>query len=967
MSPMSVQLWQTDSACPGILTAVFKAMAQNPEPGRQTLKRKAKFAPRVPYRYQKLHKAAMTTCSKAPDDQPSLGYLSPQEVVCINQYIELMVVPQSRPAPLDMLAAGEKHEGLKTEEESTGLSSIGIEDFFSPRPGEQQAAKIVVALGVAGVGKTTLVHQLVHAWVAGKISRRFAFVFLFRFQELNLMEEELSLARLIAEKHKHLKQGTVKEILQRPVSVLLIFDGLDQYKHSLDFSLPCSDPDRAVPIPSLVASLMSGTLLSGSSVLLTARPAADLSGAKVDRYVEVLGFRDLQRRAYFDQFFKDTQLAARAFQQVEKSDGLYTLCYNPFFCWMACSVLQKETDASECRLETISQLLSNFVACLARGEGAPRDLFLKLGRMAYHGMCNGIRVFPLEQLAAFELPSVPASPLLSAFLQREAGGEHAVVTFLHPVIQEFLVACSCFLEPLGNIGEVLEKLSSRDRQAEFLDLFLAGLSCPSVRKPLETLLGEFESEPLQKTLNWLKFSPQQAQRSWSREQYLRHFHLLYESQSESLIQEVFGKPASLSATYARISLLDSSAIAYIVGRCGDLENLQLSYSHLTENVTRRLLQAFSCSQNIRLSQCQITAESCAHLASALRSGKTSDLDLTYNSSLGDLGAKRLSVGLKDPNCKLRTLRMGSCGLTAESCADLASALGSGSSELRELELRGNDLEDEGLIRLSAGLRDPGCKLQSLRLDMCELTGECGQALASALRASHSALRTLHLEKNELGDTGMKCLTTALEDPNCKLEHLFLHDCCLTTACCEGLVAALHSKACRLTELDLSVNELHDSGMSQLCGALRHHSCKLEKLRLARCELTSGCCEELAAVLCCRSSRLRELELGVNELKDEGAKVLWEALKDPLCKLEHLGMELTNLTDACVGELSTALSLNRSLTYIELKNNTMTDASVPTIIKMIRDSPTLQKINVRYNEFSEEALMEMDNSGCDIEY
>ncbi|KAL0185253.1 hypothetical protein M9458_020950, partial [Cirrhinus mrigala] len=55
-----------------------------------------------------------------------------------------------------------------------------------------------------------------------------------------------------------------------------------------------------------------------------------------------------------------------------------------------------------------------------------------------------------------------------------------------------------------------------------------------------------------------------------------------------------------------------------------------------------------------------------------------------------------------------------CGVTDEGCAALASALRSNPSHLRELDLSRNKIGDSGLTLLSAILKDPRCKLDTLR-------------------------------------------------------------------------------------------------------------------------------------------------------------------------------------------------------------------------------------------------------------
>ncbi len=60
-------------------------------------------------------------------------------------------------------------------------------------------------------------------------------------------------------------------------------------------------------------------------------------------------------------------------------------------------------------------------------------------------------------------------------------------------------------------------------------------------------------------------------------------------------------------------------------------------------------------------------------------------------------------------------RLYGCNLTAQSCESLSSALQSSNSRLRELDLSNNDLQDSGVKLLSDGLKR-NCKLEILRSD-----------------------------------------------------------------------------------------------------------------------------------------------------------------------------------------------------------------------------------------------------------
>ncbi|XDV33176.1 hypothetical protein PO909_003708, partial [Leuciscus waleckii] len=121
------------------------------------------------------------------------------------------------------------------------------------------------------------------------------------------------------------------------------------------------------------------------------------------------------------------------------------------------------------------------------------------------------------------------------------------------------------------------------------------------------------------------------------------------------------------------------------------------------------------SQLLRLRECGVTDEGCAALASALRSNPSHlrYLHLSYN-NIGDSGVKLFSAVLANPHCKLEILGLLSeCGVTDEGCAALASALRSNPSHLRQLNLSGNNIGDSGVKLLKDLEDDPHYKLETL--------------------------------------------------------------------------------------------------------------------------------------------------------------------------------------------------------------------------------------------------------------
>ncbi|XP_039100071.1 NACHT, LRR and PYD domains-containing protein 12 isoform X2 [Hyaena hyaena] len=232
-------------------------------------------------------------------------------------------------------------------------------------------------------------------------------------------------------------------------------------------------------------------------------------------------------------------------------------------------------------------------------------------------------------------------------------------------------------------------------------------------------------------------------------------------------------------------------------------------------------------QALRLRKCQLEASACQEIASVLSTSRhLVELDLAGN-PLEDLGLRFLCQGLRHPVCRLRILWLKICHLTAAACEDLASVL-SVNQSLMELDLSLNDLGDPGVLLLCDGLRHPQCRLLTLRLGICRLGSAACEGLGAVLQVNPH-LQELDLSFNDLGDGGMWPLCEGLGHPTCRLQKL-LDSCGLTAKACEDLASALGVSQ-TLTELYLTNNALGNSGVRLLCKGLSPPGCKLRVLWL----------------------------------------------------------------------------------------------------------------------------------------
>ncbi|XP_062389438.1 NACHT, LRR and PYD domains-containing protein 12-like [Sardina pilchardus] len=145
-----------------------------------------------------------------------------------------------------------------------------------------------------------------------------------------------------------------------------------------------------------------------------------------------------------------------------------------------------------------------------------------------------------------------------------------------------------------------------------------------------------------------------------------------------------------------------------------LRELDMSDSELQDCGGELLHQPLNEDCKVRLTRCKLKHSSYEAVVSVLQSyhSQLSEVDM----SGCDLQAseEKLLTCLRNSNCHLEKLRLNLCHLSKASCEMMASVLQSASSQLRELDMSNNDLQDEGVELLCAGLRDPQCKLDTLR-------------------------------------------------------------------------------------------------------------------------------------------------------------------------------------------------------------------------------------------------------------
>ncbi|CAH3135581.1 unnamed protein product, partial [Pocillopora meandrina] len=661
--------------------------------------------------------------------------------------------------------------------------------------------KKVLIVGRPGIGKTLCCSKVLRDWAFNKVFHKtpdaklhFDATFFIKFRAFNAAAD-LSLRELLTlSEHspsKHMDDEVWNYVLENPQKVLLVFDGIDEFKQNSKIGEENFDPkfrnhvDEKMPLSALYEKLASGKLLNGAAVLTTTRPTAlsCIERLSFDKVFEILGFSSEQVEKYVTKFAEEDKHAGETiWRHIGGNRNILSLCYIPASCFIICSSLFQMVKFYGSKSLSLPTKLTdiykkavkifylghneefrgkNFTREDFESDDLPPEVekkFEKLEKMAFEGIKEGRLVFGGNEVRGME-----DSALFHRLLDREtvALKREQQFCFIHLTMQEFFAA-----RHLANMSETelrnFVSMNIEDGKWQLVFQFLAGLMNEKEKLPSEIItdLLPVETEEKESEFNdeeWPEDTEPSKVMHWPTE-YKKHLAVtLFKCVTES--------------------------------------------SEMEEIVQRKLQQINFISVNFV--RCQLTPVDCASLVSVITNvQQISHLDLAYN-NFGLLG-----------------------------CFEICKLLKCSKSQLSWLRLGGNQLTDEGAKYLAEAINNNNCQLHTLNLSQNNISDIGAQHLADAINNNYCQLHTLNLSFNNISHIGAQHLADAINNNNCQLRLLNLTSNNISHIGAQYLAEAINNNNCQLRTLELSLNNISDIGAQHLAEAINNNNCQLRTLSLS---------------------------------------------------------------------------------------------------------------------------------------
>ncbi|CAH2301925.1 Hypothetical predicted protein [Pelobates cultripes] len=519
---------------------------------------------------------------------------------------------------------------------------IKLTDLISPNNPECREPRKVLITGIAGIGKSFAVRRMMHEWAMGMAFKNVSCAMNFALRELNLIEGPVSFLDLVTRNHIHL-QGVLEELCKDPTDLLVILDGLDEFKHPINKGKKVDTITERVPIQDLVYSLINGTLLSRAFVVVTSRPHTTTSLVMFDRKVVILGFDEKHVNNFCLRFFRNSELSEKVYQYIMQNDNLSGLSFIPLYCFIICTALkgffsnisepcstgkppQTMTEVYSCYLCTTMHHRTNketsktnnteqesIVLCTEATLAEMKGILCQLGKLAYYSLLNNKILFYGEDLKrfGFDPSQLPDSFMNRIFVHVEGKGPTEMFSFFHMTIQEYFAALHCVIcmspdpkeliqcldlwcfgnhpqEPVQSqlLSSSMKIITAKQwENLEIFSRFFMGILSNRIEGKLKGLVDCMSADILGPLAKWFKGKIKYA----VNRRLLNLLHCLRELQRNTVVEEVAPDIDEVNLFKVILNPADCATLCYVLQHSTTrLKILNLGYTNIGMQGLRRL-------------------------------------------------------------------------------------------------------------------------------------------------------------------------------------------------------------------------------------------------------------------------------------------------------------------------------------------------------------------------------------------
>ena len=394
------------------------------------------------------------------------------------------------------------------------------------------------------------------------------------------------------------------------------------------------------------------------------------------------------------------------------------------------------------------------------------------------------------------------------------------------------------------------------------------------------------------------------------------------------------------------------ALASVVKHNTGLEELHLAGNNLAEGmlVVTKALQQITSLRSIDFGNTNISKEASGELALAIQSNKHLE-----TLSLHDNNLKPSAISILQSLSTISTLKflnINNTQITDEAGEALASVV-LHNTRLQELGLRDNKL-GEGMLIVTKALQQI-TSLRSIDLSNSNLSKEASGELALVIQSNKhleklwlynnnnlkpsvitilqslstiSTLKLLNINNTQTMDEAGEALASVVKH-NTGLEELYLSNSNLG----EGMLIVTKAlqQITSLRSIDLCNNNI--SSMVSILRSL-HHNSLLKSLDLCGNTITEDAGNALAAVI---SRNIKLQELSLNLLTEP--LLVTKSLQN-LSALQTLVFDTCNISGEAEANLASAITCNRSLTFLSLENVKLSQIIILQSIATVSNLRTL---------------------------